>query len=214
VTTLLDWEEPYFLWKVDKLELIPYFITFGATLLLGPEIGVVIAVIMSMFQVLWRTAHPRIVLLGRIPGTQAYRDTNRFPSAQTFPGVLIIRLDARLYFANITRFRDKVERFMRRSPTPVRHIVLDASGVNSIDASAVFFLYEFLEILKKKKIEFMWASVKGPVRDFMTEVGLTEVIGRQHFFLNVHDVITYIQNGKSKSQLLLQSSKSKGDLAA
>eukprot|EP01102_Stenamoeba_stenopodia_P016922 TRINITY_DN5985_c0_g1_i1.p1 TRINITY_DN5985_c0_g1~~TRINITY_DN5985_c0_g1_i1.p1 ORF type:complete len:753 (-),score=149.75 TRINITY_DN5985_c0_g1_i1:91-2349(-) len=212
VTTLLDWEEPYFLWKVDKLELIPYLITFGATLLLGPEIGVVIAVIMSMFQVLWRTAHPRIVLLGRIPGTQAYRDTNRFPSAQTFPGVLIIRLDARLYFANITRFRDKIERFMRRSPTPVRHIVLDASGVNSIDASAVFFLYEFLAILKKKRIEFMWASVKGPVRDFMTEVGLTDVIGRQHFFLNVHDVITYIQNGKSKSQLLQKGSKA--DLTA
>jgi len=206
ISTLVDWEEPYFLWKVDKIELIPYFITWGATLLLGPEIGVIVAVIMSMFQVLWRTAHPRIVQLGRIPGTQAYRDKNRFPSAQTFPGVLVMRLDSRLYFANITRFRDKIERFIRRSNSPVRYIVLDASGINSLDASAVFFLYEFLQILKKKKIEFLWASVKGPVRDFMKEVGLTDMIGRRHFFLNVHDAVTYVQYGKRKSQTIKSAS--------
>jgi SulP family sulfate permease len=199
ISALLDYEEPLFLWRTNKIELIPYGITFWATMLLGPEIGVVIAVILSMFQVMWFTAHPRIVKIGRIAGTYAYRDLTRFPNAQTFPGVLIIRQDARLYFANVTRLRDKFDRFIRASPEPVKYIILDCSGINSLDATAVAFIAEMIINFQKQKIVWLFATVKGPVRDHMAEVKLDKKIGEQHFFLSVHDAVLFTQNNKQTS---------------
>jgi len=205
ITSLLDWEEPWFLWKTNKWELIPYIITFWAVLITGPEIGVVVAIILSMMQVLWRAAHPRIVQLGRIPGTLAYRDKDRFPNSQAFPGVMIVRIDARLYFANIKRFREKVERFIRRSGVP-KYLILDASGINSVDATATLVLHEMAATFKKQKIQVLLACVKGPVRDFFDTVSLTKEFGSQHFFLTVHDAVAFTGSSKSKSNLFKSSS--------
>jgi len=201
ISSLIDWEEPWFLWQTNKWELVLYLITFWVVLLLGPEIGVVIAIILSMFQVLWRAAHPRIVQLGRIPGTHAYRDKERFPHSESYSGVMIIRIDARLYFANIKRFREKIERFIRRAEQPPKFIIIDASGINSVDASATAELKSLVEDMRRIKIQVIWACVKGPVRDFFDDVKITKECGSQHFFLTVHDAVTFTQAQASTSSL-------------
>lgn len=71
-------------------------------------------------------------------------------------------------------------------------IIIDATGINSLDSTAVHTLHDIIDTLKNKNIKFLWANVKGSVRDTMKTSGLTDKIGVDNFFLTTHDAVEYI----------------------
>src|SRR5690606_16401514 len=116
-----------------------------------------------------------------------------YPDAQRIPGTLILRLDAQLYFGNVTFLRDALVRLEAeaeaRGPGPLRRIVLDASGINQLDGSAELALHELHARYSARGIHFVLASVKGPVRDVLERSGLMHELGPDGIVFRVHDAV-------------------------
>ncbi|MDX1410373.1 MAG: SulP family inorganic anion transporter, partial [Saprospiraceae bacterium] len=100
VAGLIDIREARFLWKSNRTDFWMLIVTFLATLSLGIEQGIAAGVILSLVMVIYRTTRPHVAVLGQVPGTDTYRNTDRFYEVSERPDLLILRFDAQLYFAN------------------------------------------------------------------------------------------------------------------
>ena len=109
VRSLFDFKEALFLWKTDKRDLTMMLITFQATLTFGIEEGVFTGVLLSIGTVLLKSSKPHYGVLGKVQGTNNYRNIERFPDAEQMPDELLIRFDDQLYFANATYFKDVIK---------------------------------------------------------------------------------------------------------
>ena len=159
---LIDIKEVVHLWKVRKGDLLQLVLTFAATLAFGIEIGIGVGVGFSLLQIIWRSASPVIAKLGRLPGTTFWRDTQRIDGLQTYDDVVVLRLDARLYFANIARLEQEIDKTQADAN---RHVVLDCGGMNDIDTSALALLEELAVSQHSRGVTLSLARVKAAVRD-------------------------------------------------
>ncbi|KAJ8429112.1 hypothetical protein Cgig2_023472 [Carnegiea gigantea] len=98
----MDYDEAILLWRVDKKDVFLWTITFLATLFLSIEIGVLVGVGVSLAFVIHESANLHMAVLGRLPGTTIYRNIEQYPEAYTYNGIVIVRVDAPIYFANIS----------------------------------------------------------------------------------------------------------------
>ena len=185
---LIEWKEATFLWKVEKKEFGLMMLTFVATLSLGIEQGILAGVIASLLVVLHQTSRPHSAIEGRLPGTTTYRNLKRNPDAETVPHIAIFRLDASLYFANVSYFKDQLRGIIKDKPE-LETLILNFFPVNRIDSSAAHVLKEVVSYFQSNGIQVSFAGVKGPVRDLMEKAGLVELIGKENFFYEVHDAM-------------------------
>jgi len=111
VLGLIDLEEGKFLFRVHKLDFIVWIVSFLGTMFLGVEIGLGIAVGLSLLLVLYESAYPHLPMLGRLPGTNVYRNVKQYPNAIMYPGIVICRVDAPIYFANTQNIREKIDKY-------------------------------------------------------------------------------------------------------
>ncbi|XP_019052826.1 PREDICTED: sulfate transporter 4.1, chloroplastic-like isoform X3 [Nelumbo nucifera] len=146
VMGLVDYGEAMFLWHVDKKDFLLWTITFIMTLFLGIEIGVLVGVGVSLAFVIHESANPHIAILGRLPGTTIYRNIQQYPEAYTYNGIVIVRIDAPIYFANISYIKDRLREYeinthgtRKRGPEVERvyFVIIELSPVTYIDSSAV-----------------------------------------------------------------------------
>jgi len=186
---LIDVKDVRHLWRVKRSDLGLFVITFAATLGLGMEEGILVGVGASILTFVVRTTHPHTAVLGRVPGTRVYRNIVNYPNALTTPGVITLRMDAQLYFGNVTFLKDALKRLEADLDVPLRAIVIDASSINQVDASADATLLEILERYEERGIGMYFAQCKGPVRQVMERSGLKEQIGEERFFLDLHDAV-------------------------
>ncbi len=181
VLNLIDVREMRHIAHVKRSDLIGLSVAFVATLSLGIELGILVAVVASMLVVFARMSKPHTATLGRIPDTTSYRNTDRFPEAETEPGIRVIRIDAALSFVNA----QYVKRLcLEQAATLVdepRTLVLDCSGINDIDATGAEALSEIITELDESPISLQLADVKGPVRDVLRRADLWDRLdGRIH----------------------------------
>lgn len=188
VAGLIDWKEARYLWRVDKRDFGLMMLTFLATLALGIEMGILVGVAASLMVVVHQSSRPHTAIEGRLPGTDTYRNILRNPSAITVPGVAIYRFDASLYFANVNFFKDQLKEIEQRE-SHLNTLVLNFFPVNRIDSSGAHALREIVFALQQKGTEVYMVGVKGPVRDVMDKAGLSELIGEENFFFEVHEAV-------------------------
>lgn len=150
-------------WRYDRGDALALVATAAGVLATGVEAGVVIGVVLSMGTLIWRASRPHIAVLGRIAGTEHFRNIERYP-AGTVPEVLLLRIDAGLFFGNVEPVNERIEDELAAHPA-ARHLVLVLSAVNSIDTSALFGLTELNQMLRHRGIGLHLAEVKGPVLD-------------------------------------------------
>jgi len=186
VAGLVDWEEARYLWRVDRRDFGLMALTFVATLSLGIEQGILVGVIVSLIVVIYESSTPHTALMGRLPDTETYRNLKRNPEAMTRSHVVIVRMDANLYFANVSTFQDLLLDLDVNDPA-LRAIVVDMYPVNQIDSTATHALHEIIETCRRNGVELYMAGVKGPVKDVLDAAGLSEELGADRFFLEVHD---------------------------
>ena len=153
--------------------------------------------ILSLVMIIFQTTRPHYAILGHMPNTRLYKNVKRFAEAKESDSVLIYRLDARMYFANIAFFKDSMETEMIRKGDKLELIILDAASINSIDSSAAHALHDLWEECHTRGIRFVMSGVKGPVRDALHRAGLIDQIGKDNFFLTVHEAISSVQKGES-----------------
>lgn len=164
VAGLFDWRQAVRLFKVKPADGWTFVLTFVATLSLGIETGILAGVALSLGLFIRRSAHPHTAELGYLDSERVFRDVRRYPYARSFPGVLILRLDGSLYFANAKFLGDWFDRSIA-GRDDVRWVVVDMSGVNDIDALGIETLERLTEIYGPRGVRFAFAAMKGPVRD-------------------------------------------------
>jgi SulP family sulfate permease len=174
-------------------ELIPLGITFAATLALGVGLGLAFGVVASLLLFVLRTTRPHTAILGRLPGTEVYRNVRRFPDAETVPGIVIIRPDAPLYFANAAYLTDEIRRLVGEQRP--RAVIIDAGPLHDVDISALSSLRELLRELREQQVALHFADVKGPVRDVLAQTGFTDDLGADHFSFTVHEAVQRVCGG-------------------
>lgn len=176
------------LWQVDKPDFMTWLITFLATLFIGIEMGVLTGVLLALLLVVYQTARPHYAVLGRLPGSNMYRNVARFPKAIQRPDLLAIRFDARLFFGNAGTFREIFTQEIQQKPD-VKLVVLSASSMHALDATGVDALREVWRDCQEKGIVFYISGAIGPMRDACFRHGLFKEISRKAFFLSVHDAV-------------------------
>ncbi len=177
VVGLVDVAEMRHIAKVKRSDLIGLVVAFGATLALGIELGILVAVVASMLVVFARMSTPHSAVLGHVAGTTSYRNLARFPEAQVVDGVHILRIDAALSFVNAVNVKKLILRHAAELVLEPRALVFDASGVNDLDATGAEMLHEVLMEVDDQGVAFHMTDVKGPVRDVLWASGIWQALG-------------------------------------
>ncbi|ARK30668.1 SulP family inorganic anion transporter [Halalkalibacter krulwichiae] len=191
VYKLIDIKEAKRLFWIRKVDGWTWMVTFAATLVLGIKVGILIGIAFSLLVFLARSAYPHIAELGFLTEENVFRNIKRYPEAKVDPDVMIFRTDASLYFANMTFLEDKLcERVGEKTET--KWIILDFSGVNSIDAVAIHSLEEVMESCGKGGIEFLFAGIKGPVMDLLKKANWDKKYGDNLNYLSINQALKAI----------------------
>ena len=157
--------------------------TFAGVVLFGVEEGIVLGVVLSLAVLVWRSSHPHMAVVGRVPGTEHFRNVERF-QVDTQPGLIALRIDESLYFANAQVLEDKVESLIASAPG-TRAFLLILSAVNQLDTTALGMLDELEKNLSARQISLQLAEVKGPVLDRLRHTELGERL-KDRVFLSTH----------------------------
>jgi len=196
---LIDIKEAKYLWNSDRNDFWLLVITFVATLILGIEGGILLGVILSLAMVIYQSSRPHIAELAKIPGESNYRNIERFESLEIREDVLIVRFDARLYFANVNALQQYLKQRMNANLDRIKAIILDAESINSIDSTGMHALEEILESYRSQGQQFFLTGLKGPIRDQMQKAGFLNKIGKENLFICIQDAIDYFDNKLMKN---------------
>jgi SulP family sulfate permease len=194
VAGLVDVREARRLWRVKRSDFWLLGLAFAGTLVFGVELGLGISVVASLAVVLRQTTRPHIAVVGRIPGTTQFRNVERSPTAVTTDGVVVVRVDAPLYFANLDYLRDHLAKLEDEQDGRLRVLVLDASSVTELDSSADTALAEIADDLTGRDIAFYVAGMKGRLLDVMRRSGTYQRIGSDRFFLSDDDAVLHAES--------------------
>ncbi|WFF41363.1 sulfate permease [Salinicola endophyticus] len=166
-------------WRYARGEGVAMTATALATLILGVDVGIVVGVGMSLALHLYGTSRPHSAEVGRIPGTEHFRNVRRH-AVETDAGVAILRVDESLYFANVRHLEDLITAVVNRTPPP-HDLVLACQAINVIDASALESLESLNRRLRERGIGLHLAEVKGPVMDRLSRTELLETLNGRVF---------------------------------
>ncbi len=151
--------------------------------------GILIAVGLSILHVVRRSARPHDAVLGWVPRLDRYADVKLHPGARLTPGVVVYRLDDRLFFANADYVSGRIQEALAGSPTVVQRLVFDAEGLVGVDSTGVAALEAVLDDLDRRGTTFAVARVKAPVREQLARAGLVARIGDDRFFATVRAAV-------------------------
>lgn len=188
VLSLVDFGILQRTWSYSKPDFAAVAATLLATLSLGVETGLVVGVGVSLVLHLWRTSRPHIAEVGLVPGTEYFRNVDRY-DVRTTPSLLSLRVDESLYFANARTLEDRINS-AAASQGALKHVVLQCSAINSIDASALESLEAIEHRLKDGGIVLHFSEVKGPVMDQLKHTHLLQHLRGQVFLTHYQAVCT------------------------
>lgn len=163
VLTLVDIASLKETWDYSRFDFAVAASTLLATLLTGVEAGLLVGISLALALHLYRSSRPHIAIIGQVPGTEHFRNVLRH-RVQTSPNVLGLRIDESLYFANARYLEDRINRVVAQQPS-LRHVVLQCTAINDIDASALESLEAIESRLRDAGIQLHLSEVKGPVMD-------------------------------------------------
>ena len=184
VLGLLDWHTLREAWRYDKADAVSLLLTFAGVIFLGVEEGILLGVALSLAVLVWRSSHPHMAVVGRVPGTEHFRNIDRY-HVDTLPGLIALRIDESLYFANAQIIEEKVEALIQ-SNTDTRTVLMILSAVNQLDSTALAMLTDMQKDLAARHITLQFAEIKGPVLDRLRSTPLGETM-RDQIFLSTHE---------------------------
>ncbi|MDP2249638.1 MAG: sulfate permease [Hydrogenophaga sp.] len=186
VLSLVDFSIFRKTWAYSKADFVAVLATLLVTLLQGVELGLVVGVAVSLALYLHRTSRPHIAEVGRVPGTEHFRNVLRH-AVVVSPQVLGLRVDESLYFANSRALEDRVNDAVASRPA-LKHVVLQCSAINDIDASALESLETINHRLRDAGVRLHLSEVKGPVMDRLKSTHFLHDLGGE-VFLTQHQAI-------------------------
>lgn len=182
--TLFDWPQTKWLLRARTSEFVMLLGAFLGVLVLGVLEGIVVAIVLSLANFIRKEWRPHSTELGRVEGLPGYHDLERHPDADVVEGLLIIRFDAPLFFANAPGFGRRLQGMVGEAGRPITEVVVVGNAITDIDTTGAEILGNVLDDLEAKDIGFTFAGLKGPVKDRLRSYGIYDRIGDEHFFPN------------------------------
>ncbi|KAJ0960540.1 hypothetical protein J5N97_001630 [Dioscorea zingiberensis] len=203
VIGLIDFQTALKLWKVDKLDFLACMCAFFGVLFISVQMGLLIAVGISMFRILLQVTRPNTVILGNIPGTQSYRNMGQYREARRVPSFLILSIESPIYFTNCMYLQERImrwvreeeERTIRMKECALKCIVLDMAAVTAVDTSGMEALSELKKALDKRSLQLVLANPVGDVIEKLNRSEKTwELFGSDSIYMNVEEAVAAVSS--------------------
>ena len=176
-------------YRLRKIDFILAIVAIIGVISAGILLGLLIAVFLSLLIVLYRSSQPHLAILGKIPGHDAFGDIEENPEASQIPGLLILRPDAPLFFANANIFHSQVRNLVKNSPTPLNAVLIDLGASDVLDIATTDMLKNLIEDLQHDGVEFLITEVHSKTRSSLERVGLIDLIGEEKISLRVIEAV-------------------------
>lgn len=177
-------------WRHDRSDAATLVATLVGVLLVGVEEGVLMGVVLSFASLIWRSSRPHIAIVGRMHGTEHFRNQARY-AVETLPHTLMLRIDSDLIFNNMDGVIERIEHELQVRPD-VRDVVLVLSAVNMVDTTALLALNELNKHMGEQQRRLHLCEVKGPVMD---RLKLSKLLGKDltgQVFLSAAQAYVYL----------------------
>lgn len=170
-------------------------LTFAGVILIDVLQGMLIGLASAILVIVYRSSRPHLARLGRSPeDATAYADMGRHPEYLPVPGVLIVRLDAPLYYANALTVRDQIIQVIKETDPPPTAVIVDAAVQDSLDITSAEMLKSLVKRLHNQGIATYFAEVHKPVLEFAAKTGLLDLIGADHLFSTIDQAVHHLES--------------------
>ncbi|CAL9023688.1 unnamed protein product [Prunus brigantina] len=194
---IIDYEAAIHLWKVDKFDFVVCMSAYIGVVFGSVEIGLVLAVAISVIRVLLFVARPRTFVQGNLPNSTVYRNVEQYPNASNVPGILILEIDAPVYFANTNYLRERITRWINdeedriksAGESSLQYVILDMTAVGNIDTSGISMFEEVKKLVDRRGLQLVLANPGSEVMKKMNKSELLENIGQEWIYLTVADAV-------------------------
>lgn len=174
-------------WRYDRGDGIAEIATLLGVLVYGIEEGITLGMILTLISHLRKTSQPHIAVVGRIPGTEHYRNIKRH-SVETWPHLLLLRIDESITFANINYIESFINAELRRQPD-IKHIVLIFTSISDIDTTALEVLENLNHNLQASNMTLHLSEAKGPVLDKLEKTDFLRQLRPGKAFFHTEDAV-------------------------
>ena len=175
--------------RMNKVDAALSIASFLGVVVVGVIEGIGVAIVLSLGAFVSHAWRPYRAELGRIRGLRGYHDLSRHPEGERLPGIVIVRFDAPLFFANGGIFDDFVRRVVTEAGSDVHTVILAAEPITEIDTTAVEELLELDDFLASRGITLIFAEMKGPVKDHLRDYGLSRRFPPERFAGTVGEAV-------------------------
>ncbi|MFZ0666171.1 MAG: SulP family inorganic anion transporter [Acidimicrobiales bacterium] len=162
----------------------------------GVEQGIALAVLLAVFDRAWHTARPKLLMLGRVPGTTSWTSLGTKDPTEGIPGVEVVLFAGPLYFANAGEFHTRVNAALSR-PAPLDALVIDAAGMGDIDFTGASVLHKIVGDLEARGIQIAFARAGPEVIHNLEQSGIVKMIGSDRLFDTVDEAATAMSHGQA-----------------
>jgi len=184
---MMDVPEMRRLFRVARVDFWIAIAAILAVLTAGVLAGVIIGVVLSLGWLVYINANPEMPVLGRRPGTQAFRSVEEYPDSETYPGLLVMRFDSGLFFASSDALEDRLRELAQDAETRYDTVVLSFEGVDFIDSQGSAKLGEILDLADTYGAEVRLARVKPEILNLLRLDGVIDTLGEHHVYPNVYE---------------------------
>jgi sulfate permease, SulP family len=177
--------------RVRRTEFIWALIAFAGVMLVGTLRGIIVAIIVSIVALAYQVANPRLHVLGRKPGTNVFRPRSReHPEDETFPGLLILRPEGRIFFANAEQLAHKIRLLIQEDRPPPKIVAFDLSAVFDLEYTALRMLAEAEQKNRERGIRLWLVGMNPDVLSMVQKSSLGEALGREGMRFNLEMAVT------------------------
>ncbi len=186
---LLDLRELRRIRRIRRIEFKESVAAIVGVIAFGILNGLLLAVILTLIALMRYLAESHVAVLGRLQGTREYVDVARHPEAEQFPGILVLRIERILFFANADGIRQIIRGLVAKSTPPPKTLVLSFELVPVLDVTAIDVLQQLRASTAKRQIRLVLAGVRDPVRDRLAKASLLDAIGEENIFRGVDQAV-------------------------
>ncbi|KAF0923694.1 hypothetical protein E2562_006668 [Oryza meyeriana var. granulata] len=198
---VIDYQAVGRLWKVDKIDFCVCVGAYLGVVFGSIEIGLAIAVGISIVRILLFVARPKTMVLGKMPNSTNFRRMDQYTMAQAVPGLLVVRIDSPIYFTNAGYLRERIMRWINyeedrikaESLESLKCVVLDMGAVASIDTSGTKMLEDLKKNLDRSSIQIALANPGSEIMRKLDKSNVLGLIGDEWIFLTVGEACDYAQ---------------------
>ncbi len=198
------------IYRVQQWEFWLSMACFAGVAVLGAIPGIVLAIAIAVIEFLWDGWRPHSAVLGQVPGINGYHDLSRHPDGRQVPGLVLLRWDAPLFFANAELFYNRVLAAVASAAPTAHWVLVTAEPVTSIDVTSADMLGELDEALQARGVALCFAEMKDPVRDKLRRFGLFARFESRLFATIDEAVSGYLDHHPHERDLWRASERSAG----